>query len=383
MMIADLTDCSGQPATSSIASVSSSCSSSSSQCALVSVIIPVHNACEFLDEALVSVQRQKYRPLELVAFDDCSSDASLSRLESWRDAFAASGISYVIASSQQGSPRGPGFARNEAIALSSGSYLCLLDSDDYMDSDRVNEQLALALEKGRSFLIGCNFNRIPDSSTPYYTSWLNSMTDADLIAQQYRECTIICPSWFMHRSVYDNVAKIRCACGMRAFAESWDNPSVQRVPEDTIFFMDHLQLGGSLSKVARPLVTYRYSLGSWALGTRKQDLQLVRLSYLISSVLSSWSSYMIWGFGKDAKAVYGMLPDEMRTKVTAFTDVDVNKIGRVYYCKSTRRHIPVLDYRQTTSPFIVCVASKRFQGDLEKNISSLGFVEGLNYFHFC
>lgn len=379
-MIGNSTDWSDQPAMSSIIA---SAVSSSSQSALVSVIMPVHNANEFLDEALLSVQRQTYRPLELVAFDDCSSDASLFQLESWRDAFAASGILYVIAVSQEGSPRGPGFARNEAIALSRGSYLCLLDSDDYMDSDRVNEQLSLAVEKGRSFLIGSNFNRFPDSSTPYYTSWLNSMTDADLINQQYRECTIICPSWFMHRSVYDNVAKIRSVCGKRAFAESWDNSSVQRIPEDTIFFMDHLQLGGSLSKVARPLVTYRYSLGSWALGTRKQDLQLVRLSYLISIVLSKWSSFMIWGFGKDAKAIYGMLPDEIRIKVAAFTDVDVNKIGRVYYCKSTRRHIPVFDYRQTSSPFIVCVASKRLQGVLEENISSLGFVEGLNYYHFC
>ena len=350
---------------------------------LVSVIMPVHNSIDFLEEALVSVQRQTYRPLELVVYDDCSSDSSLKCLERWREKFAAYDVSYVIGSSTYPSPKGPGYARNEAVNLSSGSYLCLLDSDDYMHYDRVREQLAFALEKGESYLIGSNFQRFPESSTPYYTSWLNSMTDSDLLNQQYRECTIICPSWFMHRSVYDNVAKIRSSDCKRAFAETWADASVVRVPEDTIFFMDHLQSGGHLSKVVRPLITYRYSLGSWALGTRKQDLQMVRLTYLICNVLTKWPSFMIWGFGKDAKAIFGMLPADIRMKVAAFSDVDVNKIGRVYYCKFTKRHVPVIDYRETTSPFIVCVASKRFGGLLEENISSLGFKEGLDYFHFC
>ena len=92
---------------------------------------------------------------------------------------------------------------------------------------------------------------------------------------------------------------------------------------------------------------------------------------------------MIWGFGKDAKKIYRMLSTAIKVKVQAFSDVDVKKIGCVYYCSVTKKHIDVIDYRRTSCPFIVCVGSKRYSGALESNIASLGFREGTDYFHFC
>lgn len=145
-------------------------------------------------------------------------------------------------------------------------------------------------------------------------------------------------------------------------------------------------LRGKVAKVAMDLVTYRYTPGSWALGTSKEDLQKVRLKYLETNILSRWNSFMIYGFGKDAKKIYNMLSFDMKNKVTAFCDVDEKKIGRVHYCKLTRKHRNVIDYRLVSAPFVVCVASKRFSGEVEANIASLGFVAGFsesNYVQFC
>jgi glycosyltransferase involved in cell wall biosynthesis len=255
----------------------SSASSSFLEEALVSVIIPVYNAGRFIKEALGSVVHQSYRNLEVVVFDDSSDDDSLAVLESFREVFSECGIRFRIEKSHYLAPKGPGYARNEAISSSSGEYLCHLDADDYMDSRRIELQLQLALEKGKDCLVGCNFNRLPSDSTPYYTDWLNSMNDEDLVLQQFRECTVICPSWFMHRQVFDKVANHRSRCGTRAFVENDVDKILKRIPEDTFFFLDHLQLGGSLSKVPIDLITYRYTPGSWALGTKKEDLQKVRL----------------------------------------------------------------------------------------------------------
>ena len=284
--------------------------------------------------------------------------------------------------------RGPGYARNEAVCNSRGDYLCHLDADDYMHSRRVELQLELAIEKGVNCLIGCNFCRAPANSTPYYQDWLNSLSDEELVIQQYRECTIICPSWFMHRYVFYKIAKLRSLCGNRAFVESYEDKTLQRIPEDTFFFMDHLQLGGTLSKVPKCLLTYRYTNGSWALGTRKQDLQKVRLVFLEKNILSFWDSFMIYGFGKDAKKIYNMLSIDMKYKVSAFCDVDQKKIGRLHFCRVTQRHRKVLDYKQVRPPFIVCVASKRYIGSsvhdsVEDNIASLGFTASIDYFQFC
>ena len=208
------------------------------------------------------------------------------------------------------------------------------------------------------------------------------MTDEDLLIHQYRECTIISPSWFYHKDVYNKIGLFRSNTG-RAFVETSDDENLKRIPEDTYFFMDHLQSGGTVSKVAETLVTYRYTPGSWALGTRKQDLQRVRLKYLEANVLSTWTSFMIYGFGKDAKKIYNMLSIEMKDKVLTFCDVDSNKIGRLHYCKETKKHRKVISFQDLSAPFIVCVGSKRFGGQVESNISSLGFTEIIHFIPFC
>jgi hypothetical protein len=95
---------------------------------------------------------------------------------------------------------------------------------------------------------------------------------------------------------------------------------------------------------------------------------------------------MIYGYGKDAKRFYNMLSFDMKLKVTSFCDVDVKKIGRLHFCKLTKKHRGVIDYRSVSVPFVVCVASKRFHGEVEANIKGLGFLPGFtenNFVQFC
>ena len=52
---------------------------------LVSVIIPVYNSEEFLEESLKSVLNQTYKNLEIIAIDDGSTDNSLKILKQYSD----------------------------------------------------------------------------------------------------------------------------------------------------------------------------------------------------------------------------------------------------------------------------------------------------------
>jgi hypothetical protein len=78
-----------------------------------------------------------------------------------------------------------------------------------------------------------------------------------------------------------------------------------------------------------------------------------------------------------------MLESTTRLKVNFFYDVDDKKIGRKYYCSLEKKHIPVVHIEHVIPPFIVCVGSKRYNGQLEENIRALHFTEGVDYFHFC
>lgn len=340
--------------------------------------MPVHNAALYLEESLESVCNQTYRPIEIILFDDCSSDNSWEILNNWIPRLLHHDIFPIISKSMFESAKGPGYARNQCVRLSNGNYLCHLDADDIMSPERVQIEYNQALLEGDCCLIGCNFSRIPPEATPYYTQWLNNMTNDDLILQQYRECTIICPSWFMHRNVYNRVAESRGGVG---YVETSENLS--RIPEDLFFFLDHLQLGGTLSKCNLPLIQYRYSVNSWSLGTKSIDLQKVRISYLQQRVLDHWEIFSIWGYGRDGRRFLKLLSEKNSRKVNSFCDVDIKKVGRSYFSSVTRVHIPIVHYRDVRPPFIVCVGSKKAGGFLEKNIEECNFIEGRDYFHFC
>ena len=66
----------------------------------------------------------------------------------------------------------------------------------------------------------------------------------------------------------------------------------------------------------------------------------------------------------------------------AFCDFDVSKVGRKHHIAEMKKHIPILHFSRAVAPIIICVSSKRAEGDLEKNIAILGLKEGEDYFHF-
>lgn len=49
----------------------------------VSIVMPVHNALPFLDQAIESILGQTFSDFEFVILDDASTDGSVDRLVEW------------------------------------------------------------------------------------------------------------------------------------------------------------------------------------------------------------------------------------------------------------------------------------------------------------
>lgn len=360
---------------------------------LVSVIMPMHNASAFLDDALKSVRRQTYRPLELSIYNDASTDDSVAVVQRWIPVLQEAGVDVVLTHPASPSPKkahtdqkdgksgemcatndhcrqepgGVGFAKNRAVESSHGAALCFLDADDMMMPERVAKQLDM-LQRHPDAIVGCKFCREPTDSTPYYTAWINGLSEEQMVLQQYRECTIIMPTWFMSRATFDRVG---------GFEEGQ-----KRCPEDLIFFNKHLDLGGGIARVNDTLLVYRFVAGSASHLIEKRALQRTRIPFFEHRVLSRWPQITLWGAGKDGKRFLNDLSPEIAAKVVAFCDVDVKKIGTTYHFIKQNRHVPIVHYSQAKPPCVICVGSKIFDGVLEKNIASTGFVEGVDYYHF-
>ncbi|XP_009704261.1 PREDICTED: UDP-GlcNAc:betaGal beta-1,3-N-acetylglucosaminyltransferase-like protein 1, partial [Cariama cristata] len=120
--------------------------------------------------------------MELSIFNDASKDGSAEIIEKWKVKLEDAGVPVIIGSNDSSQPRGVGFAKNQAVIQSSGTYLCFLDSDDVMMPQRVRLQHEAAIQHPNS-IIGCQVRREPLESTERYTRWINNLTEGQLLTQ--------------------------------------------------------------------------------------------------------------------------------------------------------------------------------------------------------
>ncbi|XP_063511945.1 UDP-GlcNAc:betaGal beta-1,3-N-acetylglucosaminyltransferase-like protein 1 isoform X2 [Pongo pygmaeus] len=309
----------------------------------VSIILPVHNAEPWLDECLRSVLQQDFEgTMELSVFNDASKDKSGAIIEKWRVKLEDSGVHVIIGGHDSPSPRGVGYSKNQAVAQSSGSYLCFLDSDDVMMPQRVRLQHEAAVQHPSS-IIGCRVRRDPPNSTERYTRWINQLTPEQLLTQG--------------------------------------------VPEDLLFFYEHLRKGGGVIRVDQSLLLYRHHPQAATHSILETTIWTHRVRFLEERALPRWAAFTIWNAGKQGRRLYRSLTATSKRKVVAFCDVDENKIRKGFYChedseERPKPRIPILHFRAAQPPFVICVKLDLTGGAFEDNLRSLHLQEGQDFLHF-
>ncbi len=107
----------------------------------VSVIIPVYNVEQYLEECLDSVLNQTYCDYEIIAVNDGSTDGSASILSDY--AKKSKKIKVLTIKNQ-----GQSVARNVGIDAAIGDYIIFLDSDDKITEETL-EVCVIKLEEDR------------------------------------------------------------------------------------------------------------------------------------------------------------------------------------------------------------------------------------------
>jgi glycosyltransferase involved in cell wall biosynthesis len=126
---------------------------------LVTVIIPSFNSEQYIGETLQSVLDQTYRPLEVIAVDDGSTDRSPAILRSYGTAVR------VVRQPNQGRS----VARNRGLDEAFGEYVVFLDSDDLLAPTHVatlvdvlqQTECDIAYGKSDHFITGRPSRRFP------------------------------------------------------------------------------------------------------------------------------------------------------------------------------------------------------------------------------
>lgn len=125
---------------------------------LVSVIIPVYKVEKYLNQCIESVVNQTYQNLEIILVDDGSPDNCPKMCDEW----AKKDSRIKVIHKENG---GVSSARNMALEVFKGDYLCFLDSDDTIHPNYI-EVLHNAIKENNADVSVCNWKKVYDINNP-------------------------------------------------------------------------------------------------------------------------------------------------------------------------------------------------------------------------
>lgn len=115
---------------------------------LVSIIVPIYNVAPYLKRCLDSLKNQTYSNLDIILVNDGSKDESEEIAKEYLD-----DSRFRLFTKENG---GLSDARNYGMKYILGSYICFIDSDDYVEKNYV-EVLLKNLKENDSDISICNF----------------------------------------------------------------------------------------------------------------------------------------------------------------------------------------------------------------------------------
>ncbi len=168
----------------------------------VSIIVPVHNTSQFLEDCVGSIVRQTLRDIEIILVENASTDNSLEVCQ-----FLAKDDARVrVLHSDIGDPS---LARNIGIEASTAEYLGFIDSDDTIAPEMYEELLEL-IEQESLDIVFCDFMKKYDYRSDRYvfenTGKITLTSPSELLKLNFKDkipqsiCTMLC-----RKSVFDNI----------------------------------------------------------------------------------------------------------------------------------------------------------------------------------
>ena len=143
---------------------------------LVSIIMPVYNTIDYLDESVGSLINQTYSNIEIIIVDDGSTDGSYEKCLT----FAQEDGRIKVYKLNHG---GQGPARNFGVRVAKGTWIAFIDSDDWYDLDYVKIMLKTAMSE-KADLVTCNGCKVPYGIGEKQPWWCSEVIGIPLSREQ-------------------------------------------------------------------------------------------------------------------------------------------------------------------------------------------------------
>ena len=168
---------------------------------LTSVIIPVFNRQDFLEQALDSVFLQTCQDFELLAVDDKSADNSLLILKKYQKKYPKK-VKIIINKQNIGQAA----SINKALKQAKGEYIAILDSDDFWQENFLQETTNILEKKNQIGLVYTNGNIVDKNAKKQYFLFNKRHKETNILGDILLDCYIQTPSSCLARKIVFSLA---------------------------------------------------------------------------------------------------------------------------------------------------------------------------------
>lgn len=118
---------------------------------VISVLLPVYNAGEYLPECLESLRKQTYKNLQIIAIDDHSKDNSYALLRNFKKSFKA--LEVYKNKKRYGLP----ICYNRALKKTKGHFIVFMNPQDKNMLNRFKHQVTYLLKNPKTVAVGTQY----------------------------------------------------------------------------------------------------------------------------------------------------------------------------------------------------------------------------------
>lgn len=324
---------------------------------LVSVVMPVHNGGEFLQQAVSSILSQSFKSLELILVNDHSTDSavlSLDKSDPRLKAFDSKGFGIVNAC-------------NTGFSHCLGRFIARMDADDISLPERLEHQLNYLGKHPAIDIAGCCVEIFSDNGIrgglKRYQNWLNSVREPAQIRNQiFIESPLPNPGVMFRRPA---LKKLR---GYRN--NEW--------PEDYDLFLRADAANMRMGKPEPVLLRWREHntrLTHTDPLYRREKFMRAKTHFLVRHRLKA-QSVVIWGAGPTGRLMHDLIIKE-GGKVKGFIEVHPRRIG------GQKRGLPIWSMEKVetlgTEMLLVAVGAAGAREEIATFLDRHQKIEGQDY----
>ena len=166
---------------------------------LVSIIVPVYNVEQYIDECIQSLLRQTLNNIEIVLVDDGSTDGSGIIC----DKYAKKDIRVRVIHQKNG---GQSKARNVGVCSAKGKYIMFVDSDDYIINEACEKLMQYAVCSGADLVWGDPLNGWDPDRAKRFPSYRKKALGSQLLKEALDNNAYDIVPWLklIRKDVYTN-----------------------------------------------------------------------------------------------------------------------------------------------------------------------------------